>query len=93
MILRIVCWNCQKTECVEVSGPIQYGFDLLKAAEVAGMKGYHDTRYGRVLVFCDAECAKQQCTKEGFFRKIPKREVKKVLAIGKTGLDKVINGF
>jgi hypothetical protein len=37
------------------------------------MKGCFDMERGRVLVFCNAEHARQQMTKDGHFRLRPKR--------------------
>lgn len=70
---QLVCWNCGATRDVMTHGPAQFAFDVVNWAEHVGMKGWLDRAHGRVLVFCDANCARQQMTKDGRFRLRPKR--------------------
>jgi len=70
--IRLVCWHCGSARVVLTAGPPQFGFELAGWAKDAGMVGYQDLRYGRVLIFCNADHARQQMTKGGMFRRRPK---------------------
>lgn len=71
MAITLKCWSCGKKQAVESPKP-QLGVDLAKAALSAGMHPVHDSRYGRMLVFCSEECIKEQTTKTGHIRRHPK---------------------
>ncbi len=70
-IITLKCWSCGKKQVVESPKP-QLGVDLAKAALSAGMYPVHDSRYGRMLVFCSEECINDQMTKAGHIRLRPK---------------------
>lgn len=73
IVIDIICWNCGKQKHAEVHRLPNMGYELVSAANVVGMVPYHDPKYGRILVFCDYDCAKKQITKSGYFRKYPLR--------------------
>jgi hypothetical protein len=72
-IARLVCWHCGAAREVLTQGPPQFAFEVAAWAETAGMKGFFDMQRGRVLVFCNADHARQQMTRDGRFRLRPKR--------------------
>lgn len=71
--VRLTCWNCGTHRDILTHGPAQFAFELAGWADDAGMKGCADMARGRVLVFCNGECARQQMTKDGRFRLRPRR--------------------
>jgi hypothetical protein len=72
--ITLKCWHCGASKDADVPHRPQFGFELAGWASDAGMVGYADMRYGRVLIFCNADHARAQMTKRGMFRLRPKRQ-------------------
>lgn len=72
MRAKLVCWSCGASKDVVIPHEPQFAFEVAGWANDAGMAGYIDMDYGRSLVFCNENCAKDQMTKKGRFRFRPK---------------------
>ena len=72
--VRLICWHCGSSKEVLTHGPAHFAFEIVGWAQDVGMVGFFDMRYGRALIFCNADHARQQMTKSGTFRLRPKRD-------------------
>lgn len=75
--ITLKCWSCGKIQDAEVNRYPEFAFEVAKMATDSGWHGWMDMRYSRSLVFCSENCVKKQQTKDGGFRKYPKKVVYK----------------
>lgn len=70
-VATMVCFHCGREEQVSMTEPIQFGIDVANAATAVGMISRFDLHRGRVLVFCNDECAAAHITRYGVYKMRP----------------------
>lgn len=67
MQTELICWHCGAKKIMEAE-PFQFGYELIPLAKQVNMIACYDICRGRILIFCNEECAKAELTKNGWFR-------------------------
>jgi len=68
MTVTLICAACGKRHEVDFPRP-QLGIDLIPMAKSIKWHALHDSKMGRMVIFCSDKCIKANVNKDGTLRK------------------------